>query len=405
MNKIYRTIRGFGLAMALIGGPAHAATGPLPGEIFAKPGATGAQANEQEAQCRALTKKTQAFWFDAMMWPGRTTPVQTRGAGLLPFENWDARAKNLVVCMRNRGFAQLKLTAEEFKSLSATKADAREQWLTDYMAGPIEARVAAGIRPRLPPLPELRDEPNAVGPFLIDVASIKLVATALDKKGEVITGIAHHRRVALLKTRTVFGRLNDNKGPLMMGFAVERAEPGTIFMAQYPGPHVSTDIQLDPTAWCGPTVLWRGDKVSSRGYSCVANDVQGYRTMVGGGEDWLSAPSTYFTEGTIRDQPIELVEQSEDLLGPVEFRMTVQRVFGGFLSVTAYARKDGKELPFWRADVSFDKSGHAYVPFWGQRLVITRAASGLVAALEPTSDKLGWYDVVWPGIWPRPAGY
>lgn len=86
-----------------------------------------------------------------------------------------------------------------------------------------------------------------------------------------------------------------------------------------------------------------------------------------------------------------LVERDHDGIGPVDFALVVAEVTPTAVTLAATATRDGKNVIFWRGALAFDAAGHAVLPCWTQRLVLTRTgAAGVTAALEPSADGRGW---------------
>ena len=80
----------------------------------------------------------------------------------------------------------------------------------------------------------------------------------------------------------------------------------------------------------------------------------------------------------------------DDLIGPMAFRLTLIKVRDGDVIVAAIAAKDGQQTIFWSAAATFDAAGAAVIPFWDQKLTLTRDGKSVHATFTKDGDGRGW---------------
>ena len=348
--------------------------------LWAKVGATDAAEQVDLAACKHDSRDVPTHVQGGAYVPATPAGAIGGAIGMMIVEGI-AKAKAEATfdrhCMRRHGYVWLPLTPAEEAALNKAPGDAsKAAWIDAFYAGDITARLDEAWKPVVPPLPEGLDEPYAFGGVRFDPAVLTVAAGPVTAGGTVLSGVIAHRRTARLKSAVDVSAI-----------AKLHFDAGTIFHQVV----LPTDFDPVQTYWCGPVreaTLLAGVRSIT---VCVFTDDKGYRLAIAGNQPWLSdapAPAGALWKDVIADFSME--ESDTDLLGPMDFALTVGRIGSKTVSLAAKATKDGKSVALWDGDLPFGADGVAVLPFWGCRLVLTRTGKAVTAAFTPDGDGAGW---------------
>ncbi len=350
--------------------------------LWAKVGATDAAMQADLAGCKHDSREVPTHVEAAAYVP--LTPAGAVGGAIgMAIVEGIAKAKAEATfdrhCMRRHGYVWLPLTPAEQAALARAPGEAgKAAWIDAFYAGDLTARLDEAWKPVVPPLPEGFDEPYTFGGVRFDPAALTVASGPVASGGTVLSGVIAHRRTARLKSAV------DLSAMAKMHF-----DAGAIFHQVV----LPTDLDPAQTYWCGTvreSTLLAGVKTYTL---CVFTDENDYRLVVAGNQAWLSdapAPAGVIWKGVAAD--FSMAESDTDLLGPMDFSLTVSRITSKTVTLAAKATRDGKSVELWDGELPFGADGVAVLPFWGHRLVLTRAGKTVTAAFTPDGDGAGWFD-------------
>lgn len=366
--------------------------------LYAKQGATVAEIDATDKLCAEQARRapvrrtTQASQYIAPAVVGG--PLGLASAALLGgaiegVHQGREVQRRQAACMRMKGYAKLTLTEQEEADYAKAGSKGREDWTQRFVAGDISQRVAAGLKPAVPPLPKVNPEPFAIGGLKLEPASLTAASVPVMVKGDLVTGKATHRQVA-----KAVSALDKKLGLVRIGI-----EPGTAFYA------VDYRSSADPeqevsSAWCGETET-SGMFGSHAPTHCLVSDFTGYRLLMQDDyagqyaprKPWLTGP---LSQGPgnflISDGELVLEPSAEDPFGPMDVTLTVAKLGNTDVSLVASAQKDGKSVDVWRGTLPFDAEGRAVLPFWDHRLKLTHKGDAVEVAYTADGDGRGWID-------------
>ncbi|HEY2708494.1 MAG TPA: hypothetical protein VGI95_10610 [Caulobacteraceae bacterium] len=357
--------------------------------VFARVGATAADVERDEGECRTLAAKT--YYVMPQARQGRDSSFQSPSyqlvgsvivAALTPGYNAQAQSRSLATCMRHRGYGQVRLSAEEARSFGAAQADAaRQVWLNTFLSGDIAHRVATALIPAAPPLPQASDAHDTfvVGAVRIDPQSLALADGPIAANQAVLTGTARLRRTAVL----------DENYRDSIALSSFQADAGTVFQ-EYQDRTPWDDPNLDDgrTAWCAVFKL-------SNHVVCVRSTMEGYELPPAEGTPWLVGSvgvENMYTRPLLH--PMKLTLQPEGSDWPLGLRLVATRITDSQVSLSATAKTASatQAVEIWRGNGVFDAEGQVKLPFWDRTLVLTHVGHALTASFEPRSDGKGWLD-------------
>ncbi|MGA0601341.1 hypothetical protein ACO2Q3_11625 [Caulobacter sp. KR2-114] len=285
---------------------------------------------------------------------------------------------NQIRCMRTRGYALIALNqAENYGFRHA--AGGQGAWLEAFARKAAPARLQATVAP----LPEVPHGPFYVGAVRLEPDGLALAQGAVRGGDAIVTGQAHYRRTARLKTP--FKILN------------RRLAEGTEFFA-FAAP-MSWDPDLGPAtaAWClpAPKSTTTGLLAVVQWAWCVRAGSDGYDGFLAVRESngWLVNAIQELPRPVLRT-PIVLAPDDQDALGPLALELKVERVDDDGVVLAAWVSQPDK-LPvlIWRGRQSFGTDGRAILPFWTQALVLSRDGRAVTGAWA-TGDGRGWMDQI-----------
>ena len=283
-----------------------------------------------------------------------------------------ARADYVDGCMRGRGYSGIDLTPAEAADLKArTTPEAQAAWI-DAFYGAADFARRLGSSSRLPPAPPptaAPPEPFTYAAARIDPATLKVHAGELGPGAVILSGPISHRAT---------GRIAGAQG-----FKDFRLDEGLIVQKV-----VVSGPQGDNQAyWCGRARKAWPDGVSDH---CLWTD--GRQVLVYPGRDapWLDQPQFTYDPSREPQASFSVAESQTDLIGPMNFDLSVDKVGPDFVRVVAEANLGKDYIDFWAAKLPFDAAGKAVLPFWSYRLTLTRSGQGVVAALTADGDGKGW---------------
>jgi hypothetical protein len=293
------------------------------------------------------------------------------GAGFSAALTPKARSDYLKGCMYGRGYGAIALSASEEADFEAQKTlQAQAAWISAfYRNTDFNARRAAVLPiPQSPP-ERVSAEPFTVGAVRIDPAALTLATGELDGVRAILSGPITHRAT---------GRISKAQG--FEGFSLD---DGLIVQKAV----VSGPQGANQTYWCGRISKSWPDGANDH---CLWEDANGVLIYSGRDTPWLDRPSFYEDPVHQPSARFSVVESSDDLIGPMDFGLYVEKITATKVRVLAQAKFNDQYIDFWAADLPFDADGKAVLPSWSYRLTLTRSGAGVVAALTKDGDGAGW---------------
>lgn len=390
--KIRLVACGAGLLAALAGHPCWAANS----EIYTKPGATSEAVAQALRECgrdtRALDSSTvvnvnmQEIGAGGQFGPpSASTAVGGAIGGAIVQALIDNayRKAALPGCMRARGFAKTQLSDEQQKTYRSLNDDAaRAQWQDAFRADMTSEDYVEALKPKATPLPSARDEPFVVGLVRFNVDRVKVSSSPIYAGGAILVTDGHYRQTAKVKYRTLLATLSalGRSYPLVV-------KADAIYIQTYEGRPGALGPWEDKTVWCGPVEM-RGKP----GTMCFRSTFEGYQFQPTE-PDWFPQIGPVLElNKPLTPASLVLDELPVDLSAPPPFEVSlrVDRISKKAVELSAVARRDKTQIPFWKGATLFDGSGRAVLPFWTSRLIMTREGKGISVVLQEGGDGTGW---------------
>lgn len=314
---------------------------------------------------------------------GTLSPGQRVAADILAYPLESAAEKDNVFlnqdrCMQTRGYVLIELNQAEHYNFRHAGAG-QGAWLEDFARKAAPARLAAAVAP----LPAVPHGPYFVGAIRLEPDALSLTEGPVRAKSAILTGEAHYRSTARLKSP--FKIMNKS------------VAPGTEFFAFAAPMPWDTDLGPATTAWCipapksttkdmlGPVQLPWCFRAGSGGYNAFG----GVRESNG----WLVSAIWEFPRAVV-PTPIDLAPDDHDALGPLTLELKVDTVDDNGVVLSAWvSQPDKRPVVIWRGRESFGSDGRAILPFWTRALVLTRDGRAATAAWA-AGDGRGWVDQV-----------
>ncbi len=264
--------------------------------------------------------------------------------------------------------AGLRRRADALEAEAAAADPASNDDAPDQGSTPAPAR--QGVEPT----------PFVIGGVKIDPTVLTIGAGELTRGGVVLSGQAEYALTTRLpKPVNLRAPLINDTTP--EGLILHQVEFAGVLPV---GGRVMTRI------WCGPlgrpTVFGNGQRVTM----CLR------RAAVGGweafwpstGRPWLGTSQMTGTVAALTANDVEIDPSPTSLLEPLGVRFEIQRVSDAEITLRLFARLKDEDALIFTVKEAFE-GGRAVVPLWSHRLVLTRTASGVTAALLADGDGKG----------------
>lgn len=283
-------------------------------------------------------------------------------------------------CLRYLGYVQLPLTTAEAAEYDHLSSSDQAAWEKKFLATDLSARLDPAVKPKVPPLPDYRDEKASHGGLRIDTASLAITTATVTGQGDIVAGKATRWRTAILKT------------PIDTGDGNVRvtADAGIVFHQVDYRSQYEKLLRNPGATWCGPAMEAAGGNTAKSIY-CFTTGSEGYDVYRPSGQDWFAGPHRDGFTLPVYSKPIVLEERAQDDLGPLDFVISVTSMKSHVVQVAAYLKRDGKQVEVWSRALAFNSRGQTIVPLWDRRLWLTRTASDTVKAdLTNDGDGTSW---------------
>jgi hypothetical protein len=308
--------------------------------------------------------------------PGGVLIGAVVGAGFSAALSPKAHSDYIKTCMEGRGYGGLALTgAEEADYGSQKTPEARNGWLQAFYATPDFAGRRDAVLAKLAgpppskPVPPAPSEPFTFGAIKMDPATLTVASGEVDGVRAVVSGPITHRTT---------GRVTKADG--FSGWGVKT---GLVVQKSV----VSGPDGINQTYWCGQVSKAWPDGINDH---CLWAGPGGVSIYPGRDTPWLDRPAFSDQPSRQTSASFAVEESPDDLIGPMEFGLYVEKVTTSYVRLVAEAKWNNKYVDFWAADLPFDDQGKAVLPFWSHRLTVTRAGSGVAAAFTKDGDGAGW---------------
>lgn len=313
-----------------------------------------------------------------------TSPPYVAGAGVIgagvgtAFAYWiqsliDApkfRERAIRACMFTNGYHAIRLSpAEEADLRQKSAPDATVAWTRGFYAQPdFAARLSASIAP---PLPEAGADDIAYGAVRFDPGSLVVANQPLGPGGIVLSGTVVHRRTAK-NLQDVYSDINSG-GLIRAGTVLQQ------------GVFADGSGQRQ-TFWCGTFKAMIGSP-----NVCVRNDGNGFLVLQPEGTRWITTGlDVHGAPGVADPESFHLEVSDSDLIGPMKFAMAIRKVAANAITLEAVVNQGSDFETIWKGTIALDDAGRAVLPFWRNRLILTRTGNQFIATFAPDGDGTGW---------------
>lgn len=222
--------------------------------------------------------------------------------------------------------------------------------------------------------------PFVIGGVKLDPAALTVGEGELLRGGVVLAGAAEYALTARLP------RPVNLKAPLVNdtapeGLVLHQVEFATVSPV---GGRIMTRI------WCGPlgrpTMFSSGERIPMCLRRALGGGWEAFWPYTG--RPWLGTTQTTGVVGTLQASNVEIDPSPTSLLEPLGVRFAVQRVTDADVTLNIFARLNGEDALIFTVKETF-KDASAVVPLWSHRLLLTRTANGLTAAVSADGDGEG----------------
>lgn len=222
-----------------------------------------------------------------------------------------------------------------------------------------------------------RPTPFVIGGLRLAPERLSVATVPVRRRGVVLSGVAEHARTARIVR------------PMTIRFPVfsEQAPAGAVL-------HMTEFVSDGPggdevfRTWCGDL----GRKTVFGGASpslCFLEGDPLRRAWISeSARPWLSTSS--FVHGSIpgRADHFEIQPSADDLIGPMEVRLEVQRVTPTNVTLRLVARRDGQDATVTTLTRPFE-NGIATVPLWTHTLSLAAAGDSVLPSLTHDGNGAG----------------
>lgn len=219
--------------------------------------------------------------------------------------------------------------------------------------------------------------PFVIGGLRLAPERLSVATAPVRRRGVVLSGVAEHARTARLSR------------PMRIQFPVfsEQAPAGAVL-------HMTEFVSDGPDGdaifrtWCGDL----GRKTIFGGASpsiCFLEGDPLRRAWISEtARPWLSTSS--FVHGSIpgRADHFEIEPSADDLIGPMDVRLEVQRITRTNVTLRLMARRDGQDVTVMTLIRPID-NGSATVPLWTHMLALAVSGDSVTPSLTPDGDGAG----------------
>lgn len=301
--------------------------------------------------------------------------------GLIETDRQRKQAETL--CMRNLGYAVVKLTREEEQGYRVHSDDAVEIWQRKIRGEDWTARVQAALTPVVPRLPPYQIRPFTQGGLEVDSSSLVAAVGPVAVGDNILGGKAMRWRTAVLAEPFSTGN----------GLIEVAGNAGAVFNQVDFRPQKEPLLRPDGATWCGPVTQTAPQSPSSREVYCFTGRDDGYEIYQSTGYDWFGGP---YGDGFALprfSKPIVLQERTADDLSPLDFGVRVKGLTAGHAVLEGYVSRNHEEVVLWRRRLTFGAEHSAVLPLWTKRLVLNKGtANAVTAMLDDKGDGHGWRD-------------
>ncbi len=274
-------------------------------------------------------------------------------------------------CMHDKGYGAVSLTAAEDGARAKAGRNGEEAWLNDLYAAPAFVQRLATATRTVAALPDVDDDDFTLtkDSMRYDAASFTPASGVVTSKDVVLSGHAGHIGVAKLTEAL------DITDPSI------KLPAGEVFQAVA----VSSPDGGDALYWCDPRPFGRG------AYLRCFRQIGNYYTTVH--VIGSAKPAIFWASPTLVETPdfndvdIKLEATPADALGPIDVKFVIRSVTDKDVLLMETISEDNHATPVWVAKIPFDADGHAVMPFWTHRLVMTRSGKdGVTATWQADGD-------------------
>jgi hypothetical protein len=362
-------LRGLAALLLALAGPVGARETQV--ALLARAGTSPSQRAADEADCKRLVDKAPGSDMPAVE---RTMMGGSPGDAGLPgvagvaivglifgmIENGRAETRGVALCMQNRGYVPVPLTAAEQKAYQALPPAQRGGWEQTFLGGDLDARIAEAARPLVPPLPDYIDQPQMIGGLWFDVDNFVAAPAAVREGGSVLSGTLQRVRTAVLAADFA-----SSEGPVTIA-----GKAGAVFHQVDYRPQREPVLREPGATWCGPVAQRSGGAEAPSVY-CLTSGQYGYQAFRPSGFAWLAGPAGAGFRLPLLRQPVSFAEREADELGPIDFAIRLDQVRVGSLTLSAVASRGGQKVRIWERRLKPDRDGRYSVALWQRRLVLT----------------------------------
>lgn len=367
-------LRRFGetiLASVALLGSGQVAARPKPVAIMAKADTSLAMRDADKAACRRIVDKA----------PGRDMPAVDRttvgapmdGSGGAPavagaaivmlifdmIENGRAADRGESLCMQNKGYAPLQLTAEEATAYRALSPEKRNTWENAFLSQDLSQRIAAATATKVPPLPDYEDEPGTIGGLRFLVDGFAAPDTPVGAGAAVVTGKVERSRTAVLAND-----FTSEGGPVTIA-----GKAGAVFHQVDYRPQRDPALREPGATWCGPVEQISGNSNAPSVY-CLTTRQTGYQAYRPTGFSWLAGPAGDGFALPMLTRPIALSEREADDLGQLDFAIVIDKVTASAVVLTGVVTRNGQKVKIWNRRLKAGQDQSVIVPLWQKKLVL-----------------------------------
>lgn len=259
----------------------------------------------------------------------------------------------------------------------AVTASGRMLWIAMILAVSTPAAAQEHTPGAVVTSPADRPTPFVIGGLRLAPEHLSVATAPVRRRGVVISGVAEHARTARLSR------------PMRIQFPVfsEQAPAGAVLhMTEFvsDGPDGDTIFRT----WCGDL----GRKTIFGGASpsiCFLDGDPLRRAWISEtARPWLSTSS--FVHGSIpgRADHFEIEASADDLIGPMDVRLEVQRITRTNVTLRLVARRDGQDATVMTLVRPLD-NGSATIPLWTHTLSLAVSGDSVTPSLTTDGDGAG----------------
>ncbi|MEI6484997.1 MAG: hypothetical protein WCO11_01890 [Sphingomonadales bacterium] len=366
------------LIAALLSAPVSARERQV--SFMAKAATSPAQRDADVADCRRIADKARGADMPAVDhatvgMPGGEAGLPGVAAGAIValffgmLEDGRAEERGASLCLENRGYVALPLLPDEQKTYLAQPPEKREAWQRQFLTRALDARIAEVARPRVPPLPDYREEGAMIGGLAFDLPGLVAAPDAVREGGSVLSGQLSRRRTAVLAADFASAG-----GPITIA-----GQAGAVFHQVDYRPQREPALRPPGATWCGP-VEQRSAGGGAPSVYCLVSRRDGYAAYRPSGFAWLAGPpGAGFTLPMITAQVL-LEERPADDLGPIAFTLVATQVRATHVVLTATAMRGNQKVRLWERKLKPGRDGKIIVPLWDRRLELALDPSLAVTA-------------------------